>query len=164
MFTLHHLFTLALLGLSLIASPTSANQDRQHRSAAHIEASGVVTKVTPTGIALKTPFANVLLNLNATERSGLSHVKVGDELTVWINEDNIVVDVHRKGHELEHRLITGKLAYGDKSKTEMKLWTPEGMQTFPIKQEEARLQNIPEGTPVTVEIDEQGRLMDIHRD
>ena len=63
--------------------------------------------------------------LNATERSGLSQGRVGDELTVWIDEDNNVVDVHQKGHHLEHRLITGKLAYSDNSKTEMKLLTPE---------------------------------------
>src|SRR5687767_6594407 len=45
----------------------------------------------------------------------------------------------------------------------MKLWTPEGVQTFPLRLEEARLQNIPEATNLTAEIDEQGRLMDIHR-
>lgn len=38
-----------------------------------------------------------------------------------------------------------------------------GVQSFPIKLEEARLQNIPEGTNVTAEIDEQGRLMDVHK-
>jgi hypothetical protein len=73
------------------------------------------------------------------------------------------VDVHKKGHQREHRLITGKVAYSDQAKSQMKLWTPEGVQSFPIKLEEARLQAIPEGTNVTVEIDEQGRLMDIHK-
>ena len=102
--------------------------------------------MTKTGITLKTPSASVTLNLNATERSGLTQVKVGDELTVWINEDNIVVDVHKKGHQREHRLITGKVAYSDQAKSQMKLWTPEGVQSFPIKLEEARLQAIPEGT------------------
>jgi len=88
---------------------------------------------------------------------------VGDELTVWLSEDNVVVDVHKKGAQQYHRLITGKLAYSNQAKTQMKLWTPEGIKTFPIKQGEARLQNIQEGTAVTVEIDEMGRLMDIHR-
>ena len=101
--------------------------------------------------------------MNATERSGLSQVRVGDELTVWIDEDNNVVDVHKKGHQLKHRLITGKLASSNNSKTEMKLSTPEGIHTFAIKLEEVKLHNMPEGTLVTVEIDEQGRLMDIHR-
>ena len=97
----------------------------------------MVTKVTKTGITLKTPSASVTLNVNATERSGLTHVKAGDELTVWINEDNIVVDVHKKGHQQEHRFITGKLAYSDPAKSQIKLWTPEGVQSFPIKLEEA---------------------------
>jgi hypothetical protein len=155
--------SIVLCGLLFRVGVVWADQDHQHQQSAHIQASGVVTKVTKTGITLKTPAADVTLNVNATERSGLTHVKVGDELTVWINEDNIVVDVHTKGHQREHRLITGKLAYSDPAKSQMKLWTPEGVRSFPIKLEEARLQNIPEGTNVTVEIDEQGRLMDIHK-
>ncbi len=159
-------FVYSMIWLGLLFPITSvwAGQEQpQPRHSAHIQASGVVTQVSKTGITLKTPAASVTLNLNATERSGLTLVKVGDELTVWINEDNIVVDVHETGHQREHRLITGKVAYSDPAKSQMKLWTPEGVQTFPIKLEEARLQNIPEGTKVTVEIDEQGRLMDIHK-
>ena len=154
---------MVLVGALVTGSRLWADQGHQHQKSAHIQASGVVTKVTRTGITLKTPAVSVTLNVNAIERSGLTHVKVGDELTVWINEDNMVVDVHEKGHQRVHRLITGKLAYSDQAKTQMKLWTPEGLQSFPIKLEEARLQQIPEGSMVTVEIDEQGRLMDIHK-
>jgi len=155
--------TLVLVGTLVTGSRLGADQGHPHQESTHIQASGVVTKVTRTGITLKTAAVSVTLNVNATERSGLAHVKVGDELTVWINEDNIVVDVHKKGHQRDHRLITGKLAYSDQAKTQMKLWTPEGLQSFPIKLEEARLQRIPEGARVTIEIDEQGRMMDIHR-
>jgi len=137
-------YSLIWLGLLLPITSVWAGQDHQPRQSAHIQASGVVTQVSKTGITLKTPAASVTLNVNATERSGLSQVKVGDELTVWINEDNTVVDVHTKGHQREHRLITGKVAYSDPAKSQMKLWTPEGVQTFPIKLGEARLQNIPE--------------------
>ena len=156
-------YSIIWFGLLFPLTSIWAGEEHQPHQSAHIQASGVVTQVTKTGITLKTPSASVTLNLNATERSGLTQVKVGDELTVWINEDNIVVDVHKKGHQREHRLITGKVAYSDQAKSQMKLWTPEGVQSFPIKLEEARLQAIPEGTNVTVEIDEQGRLMDIHK-
>ena len=155
--------SIVLFGLLFPVAGVWAGQDHLSHQNAHIKASGVVTKVTKTGITLKTPSASVTLNVNATERSGLTHVTVGDELTVWINEDNIVVDVHKKGHQQEHRFITGKLAYSDPATSQIKLWTPEGVQSFPIKREEARLQNIPEGTNVTAEIDEQGRLMDVHK-
>jgi hypothetical protein len=156
-------YSIICLGLVLPISAWADQEQAQPRQSAHIQASGVVTHVSKTGITLKTPAASVTLNVNAAERSGLTHVKVGDELTVWINEDNIVVDVHKTGDQRAHRLITGKIAYSDPAKSQMKLWTPEGVQTFPIKLEEARLQNIPEGTSVTAEIDEQGRLMDIHK-
>jgi hypothetical protein len=151
------------IGWLLTGATVWANESHPHQQTPHIQATGVVTQVTPTAISLKTPFANVTLNVNATERSGFTNVKVGDELTVWMNEDNIVMDVHKKGDQPQHRFITGKLAYSDQAKTKMKLWTPDGMQTFPIKMEEARLHNLKEGTLVTVEIDELGRLMDIHR-
>jgi len=158
----HHLVSSAL-AIGLLCTGMIAQAKESQQPPPHLQATGVVTQVTPTAIKLKTPFANVTLNVNATERSGFSNLKIGDELTVWMNEDNIVVDVHRKGDQPQHRLITGKLAFSDQAKTQMKLWTPEGMQTFPIKMDEARLHNLKEGTLVTVEIDELGRLMDIHR-
>lgn len=103
-------YSMIWLGLLLPITIVGAGQELQPRQSAHIQASGVVTQVSKTGITLKTPAASVTLNANATERSGLTHVKVGDELTIWINEDNIVVDVHKTGHQREHRLITGKVA------------------------------------------------------
>ena len=163
MSTLRVMSSAFAIGLLLTGHTVWADDSHPHQQTPHIQATGVVTQVTSTAISLKTPFANVTLNVNASERSGFTNVKIGDELTVWMNEDNIVMDVHKKGDQPQHRLITGKLAYSDKTKTQMKLWTPEGMQTFPIKMGEARLQNIKEGTLVTVELDELGRLTDIHR-
>ncbi len=166
---LHYTICLAVIGFSLIGGPVllgglvwgDAGQPSQHR--AQVQASGVVTKVTPTAITLKTPFAAITLNVKATERAGFRHVNVGDELTVWMNEHNVVMDLHKKGDQLQHRLICGKLAYSDRAKTEITLWTPEGTETFPLKTGEAPFQTLPEGTPVTIEIDELGRLMDIHK-
>lgn len=159
------LYPLCVLGIALLLAGSAAwgKENHSHQDSVHIQATGTVVKVSPTAITLKTPFAQIELNVNATRRSGFSHVQVGDELTVWLSEDNTVVDVHRKGERPQHRLISGKVAYSDQAKTQMKLWTPEGMQTFPIKVEEARLHGIAEGTSVTVEIDELGRLMDIHK-
>ena len=165
MHTLRYVAGVIGIGLLLTGSSAWGEGTTPHQSSAstHMQASGTVTQVTATAITLKTPHAQIVLNVNATALSGFTHVKMGDELTVWLSEDNVVVDVHKKGDQQRHRLITGKLAYSDKAKTQMKLWTPEGIKTFPIKQGEARLANIQEGTAVTVEIDEMGRLMDIHR-
>lgn len=163
MFTFRYVAGVIGIGLLLAGGSAWGDVAGPHRGSTHVQASGTVTQVTATAITLRTPFAQIVLNVNATVQSGFTHVKVGDDLTVWLSEDNVVVDVHKKGDQLHHRLITGKLAYGDQAKTQMKLWTPEGMKTFPIKLGEARLQNVKEGTAVTVEVDEMGRLMDIHR-
>ncbi|HZS11756.1 MAG TPA: hypothetical protein VFA38_05875 [Nitrospirales bacterium] len=156
--------SLSILAFSafLSAVPSVASAPAQ-ADPSYIQATGVVTQVTPTAIALKTPYALVSLNVNAMVRSGFAHVKVGDELTVWLNGDNVVVDVHTSGHATKHRFISGNLAYSDPNKSEISLWTPEGVQRFPLKREDARLQQIPEGTPITLEIDESGRLTELHR-
>jgi hypothetical protein len=153
---------LCVLTLSLLI-PAGASWAGTAQPDGYIQASGLVTQVTPTSITLKTPYALVALNVNAMVRSGFSHVKVGDELTVWLNGDNVVVDVHATGAAVKHRFISGQLAYSDPAKSQVSLWTPEGMQRFPLKRDDARLRQIPEGSQVTLELDEAGRLMDVHR-
>ena len=115
MSTLRVMSSAFVIGLLLTGPTVWADDSHPQQQSPHIQATGVVTQVTSTAISLKTPFANVTLNVNASERSGFANVKVGDELTVWMNEDNIVMDVHKKGDQPQHRLITGKLAYSDQA-------------------------------------------------
>lgn len=44
---------------------------------------------------------------------------MGDEFTLWVNEWNMVIDHHMKGHALAHRLISGKLVYVGRVKKEI---------------------------------------------
>ena len=90
--------SIVLFGLLFPVAGVWAGQDHLSHQNAHIKASGVVTKVTKTGITLKTPSASVTLNVNATERSGLTHVKVGDELVtrVILKNDRAMEFVHLK--------------------------------------------------------------------
>jgi hypothetical protein len=44
------------------------------------------------------------------------------------NENNAVMDVHRKGEKgHSHQFVSGNLTYTSKDKKEIKLWTPEGL-------------------------------------
>jgi hypothetical protein len=47
-----------------------ADENHQHQSSSHVRATGVVTQERSGFITLKTPFSLVMLNLNASERSG----------------------------------------------------------------------------------------------
>ncbi|MGH7255008.1 MAG: hypothetical protein ACREI3_04455 [Nitrospirales bacterium] len=80
-----------------------------------------------------------------------------------MNESNTVIDVHPKGHEGTHRFITGKLVYVGKMKKQIKLWTPEGGKVFPLERLEVKTGGIEEGALVTVELNEAGTVIDLHR-
>ena len=66
--------------------------------------SGLYTVKTSTG-------ATLTLTETAAVRNGYTAPKVGDEMTLWVNEGNMVMDAHPKGQPGKApRFITGTLA------------------------------------------------------
>ena len=59
--------------------------------------------------------------------------------------------------------MTGNLVYVGKMKKEIKLKTPEGEQVFPLEKIEIKTGGIEEGASVTVELNEAGSVIDLHR-
>lgn len=149
----------AVLFLCLIG-PAFADEAGQPTSMTHHKLAGVVTKVKSGVVFVKTPTGQVTL----ASKGGLKHLAVGEEVTLWVNENNVVIDVHKKGDKPHaYRFITGNLTYASADKKEIKLWTPEGEKTFPVEKGKAKLSVIKEGTPVTVEVNEAGDVIDVHR-
>jgi hypothetical protein len=97
------------------------------------------------------------LSENEARRQG-REFKVGDKV-----ENNAIVDVHREGEKAEHKFVTGKLVYVGKMKKEIKLQTPEGDRSFPLLLQETKTGDLPEGTEVTVELNEAGTVIDLHK-
>jgi hypothetical protein len=61
-------------------------------------------------------------------------LEVGEEVEMQVNENNAVIDVHRKGDTSNsQRFVTGNLSYTSADKKEIKLWTPEGEKTFDVQ-------------------------------
>ena len=110
-------------------------------------------------ISVKTPVARYTIAANTAPPDA----KVGDKVTLWVNQDNIVVDHHRQGSQGVHRFITGKLVYVGRAKKEIKLWTPEGAKNFPLDRLEVKAGGIEEGAFVTVELNEDGSVVDLRR-
>jgi hypothetical protein len=130
----------------------------------HLKISGVVVQKAGT-LAVKGPGgATYQLNPNVSERHGHESPKEGDEVTVLLNENNAVIDLHPKGQEGKHRFITGKLIYVGKMKPEIKLATADGERVFPIERQEIKTGDFPEGSMVTAELNEAGTLIDLHRE
>lgn len=137
----------------------SFNKQPRTKAGYHITTHGVVEKIQSGVIFVKAPSATYRLNAK-TSPSG---IKVGDEITLWVNEENMVIDHHIKGHAQAHRLISGKLIYVGKTKKEIKLWTPEGEKVFPLERLEVKAKPIKEGSTITVELNEDGTVVDLRK-
>jgi len=128
--------------------------------ASHMKVSGVVSKVQVDQVTVKTSWGQIVIS-SATAPSNL---KVGEEVDMQVSGNNAVIDVHRKGEKaLSHRYLSGHLTYASSDKKEIKLWTPEGEKTFDVQTGRSKMSAFEEGAPITIELNEAGKVIDIHR-
>jgi hypothetical protein len=120
------------------------------------EKSGLLTVKTSDGSTMP-------VTEKASKQHGHAVPKVGQEVTLVLNENNNVIDVHLKGAEGAHSFVTGKLVYVGKMKPEIKLQTPQGDKTFPLVRQDIKTGGIEEGAMVTAELNEAGAVIDLHR-
>ncbi|HSA87682.1 MAG TPA: hypothetical protein VLE46_16025, partial [Nitrospira sp.] len=124
-----------------------------------IKQEGVVADIKSGLVFVQTSVGRYSLTANAAPHD----VKVGDTLTLWVSSDNVAVDHHAKGKEGVHRLISGKLTYASGDLKEIKLMTPEGERTFAVQHGESKLSGMKEGTPITIELNEAGKVIEIRK-
>ncbi len=152
-----------VLSLLMLASYGFADEGGSHSHAkggTHMKVSGVVSKVEPKYITVKTTWGSLRITSDASPKA----LEVGEEVEMTMNENNTVIDVHRKGDPGHaHHFVTGKLVYVGKMKKEIKLSTPEGDKVFPLDRLETKTGGIEEGAMVTVELNEAGTVIDLHR-
>jgi hypothetical protein len=117
---------------------------------------GALVVTTPNG-------ATHQLNANMARRHGQEPFKAGDEVIVVLDENNYIVDMHLKGTEGKHQRVTGKLIHVGMTKKEIKLQTPDGERVFPLTEQGQKTKGIPDGALVTVELNEVGAVIDVHR-
>ncbi|MGH7228966.1 MAG: hypothetical protein ACREIH_07070 [Nitrospiraceae bacterium] len=159
---LYQYLVLPILIGTMLGIPAAANSaEEQHGS--HKQATGVVIQKAGA-LAVQTPEgATYQLNTNMALRKGQDPFKEGDEVTVLVDENNMVIDMHLKGQKAAHQFVTGKLVYIGQMKKGIKLQTSEGDKEFPLERLEVKTGGIPEGTMVTVEVNEAGTVIDLHR-
>ena len=159
---LYHYFVASMLIGTMFAIP-AVSKSAEERHEGHKQATGVVIQKAGA-LAVQTPEgATYQLNPNKALRKGQEPFKEGDEVSVMVDENNIVIDMHLKGQKSAHQFVTGKLIYVGKMKKEIKLQTSEGDKEFPLERLEVKTGGIPEGTMVTVELNEVGTVIDLHR-
>ena len=140
-----------------------AEQAEDHAKMGHKIVSGVVKDVKSDVYTVTTPTGMLTLNQNAADRHGHGVPKVGDELTLLVDENNAVIDAHPKGKEGKHEFVTGKLIRLDRMDKRVRLSTPQGEKTFPLERLELKAKGLEEGALITVELNEAGTAIDVHR-
>lgn len=138
-------------------------------SGRHKEVSGSVSKIESGMVFVKTPsgcgYVRRAISLSMANHHGLYPVHVGDELTLLVDEGNVAIDAYNKKYAPSpaHLFITGTLTYVSSDKKEMLLWTPEGEKPFAVEQGYSKFSVINVGTPITVELNDAGSVIDVQQ-
>ena len=166
------LFSLFVIPATLLMFPLDAQSDSPdpeevaHMKSGHKKVEGVVIDMKSGLYTVKTTTgATLTLTEAAAVRHGHDVPKVGDEMTLWVNEGNMVMDAHMKGQsDKPHRFISGTLASIDYVKSQMTLSTSGGEKNFKLKPESRMFRDIAAGAQVTIEVNETGEVIDLHKD
>lgn len=168
----HKIFPLFILPVLVLMTPLAAQSDPAdpeevaHMKAGHKKVEGVVTEVKSGLIIVKSSSgATLTLTEAAAFRQGKAIPKVGDEMTLWVNEGNMVMDASPKGQPSQApRFINGTLSSIDYGTSQMTLRTSGGDRGYSLRPESRMFKDIAVGSEVTIEVNEMGEVIDIHND
>jgi len=104
------------------------------------------------------------VSVHKAERMGLSQAKEGDEVVLVIDENNMLIDLHKQGiPPAGHRLISGKLTYADPMWEVIEITNAGGKQTFAMDEAAgSNLSVMKKGQLVRAELNEDNIVIDIH--
>lgn len=129
-------------------------------SKAHVLLTGTISKLKSNFIFFRTPIG--IVNVNA--KIGIRNAKVGQTLTLRMHDHHVVADLSSSIESAPvRRFVTGPLEFAAPDRASIRLWTPEGEQTYPADLGKSTLNGTREGTPITVELDGQGDVVEFHR-
>lgn len=127
---------------------------------AHLLLTGTVSKLKSNFIFFRTPIG--VVNVNA--KIGIKNAKVGQMMTLHVHDRYVVADLYStQAPAPAHRFVTGPLQFASPERRTVKLWTPDGEQTYPADRGAGLLSGIKEGHPITVELDGHGTVVQFHR-
>jgi hypothetical protein len=102
--------------------------------------------------------------MNVRKDKGLPDLKKGDLVEITVNEQNLLVDVHKAGESSHHRVIQGQLAEPlDTGHDKAVIRTKDGKQESHLVRPVARskVASMPVGADVTFLIDELDKIVDV---
>ncbi|MEX5219093.1 MAG: hypothetical protein NW701_14790 [Nitrospira sp.] len=141
-----------VLDLHPVETEVAACDKRHH---CKVMLHGTVRKIEDGMIFIETPVVEYEVPIYIAPRS----IAPGDEMTLWVNENDVVLNYHQAGDQPHRRFVTGPLRYTDKARSHVQLWTPEGKKTFSLVHL-TKAGDLVEGHPVTLEVGEGGVVLD----
>lgn len=150
----------------------------------HRKVTGEIDRIEGDMVFLKTEEGTVrTFGVKEAKKEGLKGLKPGDRITIELDEGNEIADIHKEAQMAEggqngadsegkgglfqdkHRSITGTIESFDAIEKKVTLKTEEGQsKSFELKNPViSKLAGVTPGTEVTLEIDEQNRVMDVHK-
>jgi hypothetical protein len=150
-----------VLGVCLLLPTRTLLADTGHSP--HKELTGTIARKGGAPFVKTPDGASYQLSDKIAKKFKVEPFNEGEEVLITLNENNVVMDVHRRGEKRTHRFVTGKLVYTGKMKPEVKMQTDDGEQVFPLLHQETKTKPLPDGTMITVELNEAGAVVDMHR-
>lgn len=157
----------AVLITTLVAHSDSADPEEVARMKfGHQKVEGVIIDLKSGLYTVRTSTGATLTLVNAAAvRLGYSIPKIGDGVTLWVNEGNMVMDVRPKGYtDKASHFITGTLTSIDYGKSQITLSMLGGEKGFLLRPESRMFRDIAIGAQVTIEVNDMGEVIDIHKD
>lgn len=159
-----YFFLLAVAAVLFLVAPAGAGQIGE--PGGHYEFSGVIYRIDSGLLFVKTDTLRPRwISQKKADRLGLHDAKIGDAVNMLVDSGNQLLDAAQAGRSFgEHRMIAGTLRYADPYWGEIQLSTPEGFERFEVDAlAGSKLSVFQEGVPVTVELDADNVMIDIHR-
>ena len=159
---------LSVAAVMFLATPVGADEPSQNilRVGAHYGLSGVITKIESGMLFIHTDTSlqDRTVSPNKADRVGLHDAKVGDTVNLLFDSGNVMIDVSGTDRFFpDHRFVVGRVRYADPYWQEIQLSTPDGIATFDVDAlAGTKLSVLPDGAPVTIELDADNVMIDIH--
>lgn len=150
----------SVIGVHDLQFDLQIGQVATNGSKAHVLLTGTISKLKSNFIFFRTPIGIV----NVNTKIGIKNAKVGQVLTLRMHDHHVVADLSASvDSALIRRFVTGPLEFADPDRASIRLWTPEGEQTYPADLGKSSLNGARAGSPITVELDGQGDVVEFHR-
>jgi hypothetical protein len=118
-----------------------------------------VWRTKPGIVFLKTPIGLLTLSSKTTLKDFLA----SQDVFFWIHDTHLAVEIRKRSNDsLVHRYLSGPFKRSGDGENKLLRWTPEGERSFDFGAHERSLAGLREGSPVTVEVDDNGTVLGVH--